>query len=170
MKKPIVITLLLLSFGLLVQAQDVKPAHAQPDSVIKIIPAEVGTHTAYLYSIGGKLQTPQDIQIKLLAYAPSATEFRAAKSSAIWSWVSFGGFAVTGAAAGIEYANHNKMAGETTGIVDGKAVFIYQHHSLTGAYVFTGIASAFLISSVVNFIEAAKHGKRALNVYNAQYE
>lgn len=170
MKKSIVITLTLVLCALFSQAQDNTPHRSQPDSLIKSIPVGEGSHSSYLYTIGGKLQTPEDIRIRLLAYAPSAMEFRAAKKNAAWSLVSLGGFAASAVTATIEYATHNKMAGETTGIVDGKAAFIYQHHNLTGAYVFTGLASAFLVSTVINFVKAAKHSKRALKLYNERYE
>ncbi|TSJ43157.1 hypothetical protein FO440_02905 [Mucilaginibacter corticis] len=170
MKKPYLITLILALSTLFAQAQNSTPHHSQPDSLIKLIPVGEGNHSSYLYTIGGKLQTPEDVKMKILAYAPSALEYRAAKKSAVWSWVSLGGFAASGTAATIEYATHNKSAGETIGVVNGKPEFIYQHHNLTGAYIFTGLASAFLVSTVINFVKAARHGKKSIKLYNAQYE
>lgn len=170
MKKPIIITLLLLS-SLIVKAQDSIPSHhAQPDSVIKIVPFDVGSHTSCLYTIGGKIQTPQDVQIRILAYAPSAYEYHLAKNDIVWSYVSVAGFAASSALAIFEYAHNNKYAGATAADVNGQAGFIYQHHSLTSAYVFTGIATAFLTSTIINFIHAAKHGNKALKVYNQRFE
>ncbi len=81
MKKPIIITLFLLLSTLILRAQDSIPSHhAQPDSVIKIVPFDVGSHTSYLYTIGGKIQTPEHVQIRILAYAPSAYEYHQAKN------------------------------------------------------------------------------------------
>src|SRR5258708_1969450 len=107
MKKPIIITLLLLLSSLVLKAQDSKPFHAQPDSVIKIVPFEVGSHTSYLYTIDGKIQTPEDIKIKLLAYAPSAGEYYKTKTDVTWAIVSISGFAASSIAATIEFATHN---------------------------------------------------------------
>jgi hypothetical protein len=170
MKKPVFITLVLLLSALFSKAQNSNPHYAQPDSIIKVIPVGDGRHSSYLYTIGGKLQTEEDVKIKLLAYAPSATEYHAAKTDATLSWVSLVGFAAAGTAASINFAHNNKMAGETTGFINGKPAFIYKHHNLTGAYVLTGVATAFLVSTIVNFVHAAKHGKRMLNLYNAQYQ
>ena len=165
MKMPIIITLLLLLSSLILKAQDsISSHHAQPDSVIKMVPFDVGSHTSYLYTIGGKIQTPEDVRIRILAYAPSAYEYHQAKNDIAWSYVSAAGFAASSTIAVLEYAHNNKYAGATAADVNGQAGFIYQHHSLTSAYVFTGIATAFLTSAIFNFIHAAKHGNKALKV------
>jgi hypothetical protein len=170
MKTPIITTLLLLALSSFVKAQTNQPSHAQPDSVIKIIPFGDGRHTGYLYTIGGKLQTPEDVQIKLLAYAPSAEEYHLAKNDITWSYVSSTGFVISSIAAVFEFVHNNKMAGETTALVNGQPTFIYQHHSLTGAYIFTGIATAFLTSAIINFVHAAKHSDKAIKAYNHRFE
>lgn len=87
-----------------------------------------------------------------------------------WTYVSTAGCAISGIAAAIEFAKNNKNAGATSAIVNGQATFIYQHHSLTGAYVFTAAASAFLISTFVSFGEALFHRHKAIDLYNQQYE
>lgn len=170
MKNLFLITLLLLSSSLMVKAQNNFKPNAQPDSVIKIIPVGEGRHSGYLYTIGGKLQTREDVIVRLMAYAPSALEVHQAKTHATWSYVSLGGFAVSGFAAVLAYVHNNKYAGETTGIVNGQPGFIYQHHSLTGAYVLTGVATAFLVSSFIHLAKANRHGNRALMLYNQQYQ
>lgn len=170
MKKLITITILLLSASLLTKAQDTPKAKAQPDSLIKIIPFGEGKHTAYLYTIGGKLQTPEDVKMKLLSYAPAAAEYSIAKTNATWGYISWGGFAASSAAAVIVFATHNKHAGETTGFVNGQPAFIYQPHSLTGAYILTGVATAFLTSAIINLVKAGKHSKNALRLYNQRFE
>src|SRR5580692_10543406 len=101
MKSPIVITLLLLFSALLVKAQNNPKSNPQPDSLIKVIPVGEGRHSSYLYTIGGKLQTREDVVIRLMAYAPSAEEYHAFKNNATWAYVSFGGTAITGLAAAI---------------------------------------------------------------------
>jgi len=170
MKKPVIITMFLLASSLLVKAQDNVKQQAQPDSIIKIVPIDVGRHVSYICTIGGKIQSPEDIKIKLLAYAPSAREFGKTKTNLTWAYVSSAGFALSGLAATLEFAHNNKMAGETTGFVNGQPAFIYQHHSLAGAYIFTGLATAFLASAIINYVHAAKHGNKALNVYNQRFE
>ena len=171
MKKPIIITLVLLLSSLILRAQDsILPHHPQPDSVIKIVPFDVGSHTSYLYTIDGKIQTPEDVKIRILAYAPSAKEYYKTKTDVTWAIVSTSGFAATSIAAVIEFATHNKLVGATTGMVNGQPGFIYQHHSLTGAYVFTGFASAFLVSSIVSFVKAVHHRDKALKLYNQRFE
>jgi hypothetical protein len=167
--KNILIIALLLSAPVLVKAQDKKP-QAQPDSIIKIIPYGDGRYEGYLYTIGGRLQTREDVIIKLMAYAPSAAETVKAKTSLTWSYVSFGGAAIASVASVVDYANNNKHVGETTGIVNGEPGFIYQKHSLAGAYVLTGIATGFLISSFINLANGAKHAKKAIKIYNERFE
>jgi hypothetical protein len=170
MKNPIVIAILMLLSTTLVKAQDAKSTHAQPDSIIKIIPVEAGSNTAFLYTIGGKLQTRQDVAIRLMAYAPSAVEYHAAINNITWTYVSFSGCAITGLAAAIEFAKNNKYAGETTGFVNGQPTFIYQHHNLTGAYILTTVASAFLVTSIVHFSKIAFHANKAIKLYNQRFE
>jgi hypothetical protein len=170
MKKPFIITLLLISSTLLLKAQNnIKPT-AQPDSIIKIIPFGEGRYSSYLYTIGGKLQTREDVAIRLMAYAPSAVEYHAAVNNITWTYVSSAGFAASSIGAIIEYANNNRNAGVTTGFVNGQPTFIYQHHDLTGAYILTGVATAFLVSSIINFSKAAFHSNRALKLYNQRFE
>ena len=171
MKKPIIITLLLMFSSLILKAQDSTSSHhAQPDSVIKLVPFDAGSHTSYLYTIGGKIVPPEDVKIRILAYAPSAGEYHKARTNITWGIVSTAGFALSTAGAVIEFATHSKLAGATTEIVNGQASFIYQQHSHTGAYIFTGLASAFLLSSIINYVHAMKHAHKALNLYNQRFE
>jgi len=170
MKKLIVITILLLFSSLLIKAQDTTKSKAQPDSIIKVIPFGEGKHSSYLYTIGGKLQTPDDIKIRLLSYAPSAAEFAMAKNNATWGYISWAGFGASSIAAVIEFATHNKHTGETTGIVNGEPAFIYQHHSQAGAYILTGAATAFFTAAIINLVKAGKHSNRALKLYNQRFE
>jgi hypothetical protein len=170
MKKLLFLTLTFLFLSQLIQAQDIPSSHPQPDSIIKVIPAGEGRHTFYLYTIGGKLQTAEDVKFRLLSYEPSATEYSMAKNNLTWGWVTFGGFAASSLGATIEFAENNKHAGETTGIVNGQAAFIYQQHSLTGAYLFTTAAVGFLTASIITLVSASHHAKQALSVYNHRFE
>ena len=170
MKKPIIITLLLLLSSFLIKAQDTVKRHPQPDSLIKIIPFSEGRHDGYLYTINGKLQSPDDIRMKLLSYQPSAMEYKAAKNNLRWSFISLGGVTASGFAALIEFKNNSKYNGVSSAIINGQAQFIYQHHSETAAYVFTGITTGFLVAEVVTLIKAAKHGKKAFKLYNQRFE
>ena len=105
-----------------------------------------------------------------MRYAPSATEGSKAKTEATWGYISWGGTGLSAIAATIEYATHNKHVGETVGAVNGQPEFIYQHHSLAGAYILTGVATGFLTSAIINLINAGKHSNNALNLYNGQYQ
>jgi ABC-type Fe3+-siderophore transport system permease subunit len=156
MKRSLFIIVLLLASSILVKAQVAQ--HAQPDSVIKLTPVTlVNGHKAYTYAIAGKIQTPQQVQVRLLAYAPSANEYHQAKNETTWAIVSTVGFALSSTAAIIGYVNDNKS--RTT-----------EHHSLTGAYIFTGVATAFFTTAVINLVEASHHKNKALKVYNQRYE
>ena len=170
MKKLFMLTILLTGTSFLLKAQDNLKHKAQPDSIIKIIPFGEGRNTGYLYTIGGKLATREDVAIKLLAYTPSAMDYHADRNNITWTWVSFSGFAVTSFAAGLDFARNNKNAGITSAFVNGQPEFIYQHHNLTGAYVLTGMATAFLASSIINFARAAFHANRSIQLYNQQYQ
>jgi hypothetical protein len=169
MKKNLFVAFLLLFSSLFVKAQD-KPFRPQPDSLIKIIPVGGGGETSFLYTIGGKLQTREDVEIRLMAYAPSAVELKIAKNNITWSYISGGAFAVSSIAAAIEYAKNNIHAGETAGLVNGSPGFIYQQHNLTGAYIFTGLATGFLVATLINFTNVFKHGKKAIHLYNQRFE
>ncbi len=109
-KLSFLMTLSLLS-SIAIYAQKDTSWRPQPDSVIRLIPYGEGRYSSYLYTIGGKLQTAEDVKIRLLSYTPSAAEFAQAKNHLTWAYVSFGGLAVSGIAATIEYANNNKHAG-----------------------------------------------------------
>jgi hypothetical protein len=170
MKTLIIFTILLTGTCSFLKAQDTLKHKAQPDSIIKVIPFGEGRYGGYLYTIGGKLQTQEDVTIRLLAYTPSAMEFHAARNNATWVYASFAGFAATGLAAGVEFGKNSKNVGVTTAFVNGQPTFIYQHHSLTGAYVLTGAATAFLFSSFYNLARAAFHANRSIRLYNQQYQ
>ncbi|MGZ3874433.1 MAG: hypothetical protein ACXVJD_16040 [Mucilaginibacter sp.] len=170
MKTTFHIIILLLFTTLFVKAQDTTKSTARPDSIIKVIPLDDDRHASYLYTIGGKLQTVEDVRARLLNYTPSAREFTMAKRDITWGFISIGGFAASGIGAAIEYATHNKHAGETTGMVNGQPAFIYQPHSLTGAYILTGVATGFLTAAIINLVKAGRHGKKALKLYNQRFE
>lgn len=170
MKKLVFITTLCMFSSMLIHAQDNRPSNPQPDSIIKLIPIADGRHVSYVYTIGGKMQTPDDIKNRLLSYEPSAAEISVAKKNLTWAFISLGGMSASMIGATIEYATNNKHAGETTAIVNGTAGFVYQQHSLTGAYVLTGLAVGFLTSTIITFVSARKHSDKALKLYNHQFE
>jgi len=155
MKRSLIILIILLAASILAKAQVAQ--HAQPDSVIKVTPTKTGTHTTYAYTVAGKVQTPDEVKIKLLAYAPSANEYHTAKVETKWAIISTAGFALSAIGAVIEYADNNKSSAT-------------EHHSLTGAYIFTGAATAFFTSAVINLVQAGKHKNKAMKVYNQRFE
>jgi hypothetical protein len=170
MKKSVFIMTLSVFSSLFLYAQENRSSHPQPDSLIKIIPIYNGRHTAYLYTIGGKVQAPEDIKLRLSNYPPSAAEYTKYRNNLTGAYLSFGGFVLSSIGAVIEYATNNKHVGETTGIVNGEPGFIYQQHNLGAAYILTGLATGCLVTSIVTLVNAHKHSKQALALYNRQFE
>jgi hypothetical protein len=166
----LVLTLSALFFSCGLQAQNIPPAHPQPDSVIRVIPAGEGRDRYHLYTIGGRLVTAGEVTDRLAGYPPSATEYTVARHNITASWITFAGFVASSTGAIIEYAHNNKHAGETAGLVNGQPGFIYQHHSLTGAYILTGAAVGFLTSAIITAATARKHAHKALRLYNERFE
>jgi hypothetical protein len=177
MKKHVLIALPSLALTLsaiflssVLHAQNIPSSHPQPDSIIRLIPAGAGRDTYLLYTIGGRLVTADEVKERLAGYPPSAEEYTIVRHNVTAAWITFGGFAVSSLAAVIEYAHNNKHAGETTGLVNGQAGFIYQQHSLTGAYVLTGVAIGCLATTIITFVTAKNHARKALRIYNQRFE
>jgi len=170
MKNPIIITVFLVLSSMLAKAQVNSKQQAKADSVIKIIPVGEGRHSSFLYTIGGQLATSDDVKLRLLAYAPSAPDISKAKSEITWAQVSGGMFLASSLAATFEFIHNNKLAGASSGFVNGQAATIYQHHSLTGAYVLTGIATGFLIAGIVHLVNASHHTSKAVGIYNERFQ
>jgi hypothetical protein len=178
MKKPIIITIALLLSSFLVKAQDTLKvkSKAQPDSIIKIIPYGEGRYGGYLYTIGGKLQTPEDVKIKLLAYAPSAGEYQKVKNELTWTYVSTGASVLASSFAIAEFVHHARenyvmptvtyANGYPTSITPG----VVQKTSLTGAYILSGIATGFLVATFVHLVHASRHADKAIKLYNQRFE
>ncbi len=170
MKNPIIITVFLVLSSILAKAQINPKQQAKADSIIKIIPVGEGRHSSFLYTIGGQLASSDDVKLRLLAYAPSAPDISKAKSEIAWAQVSGGMFLVSSIGATIEYIHNNKLAGVSSGFVNGQATTIYQHHNLTGAYVLTGIATGFLIAGIVHMVNASHHVSKAVSIYNERFQ
>ena len=170
MKNPIIITVFLMLSSILAKAQINPKQQAKADSIIKIIPVGEGRHSSFLYTIGGQLASSDDVKLRLLAYAPSAPDISKAKSEIAWAQVSGGMFLVSSIGATIEYIHNNKLAGVSSGFVNGQATTIYQHHNLTGAYVLTGIATGFLIAGIVHMVNASHHVSKAVSIYNERFQ
>jgi len=170
MKKLLIIITLFLVSSFIAKAQDAVKAGAQPDSIIKRAIYSSGRHTGYSYTIGGKIQSPQDIRMRLLSYEPSAIELKAAEKNMKWSFISLTGVGAFGIAALVEFKVNNKYVGQTTQVVDGQTQITYQKHSQTAGYVLTGIAGGFLVAEIATLINAGKHSKKAFKVYNQRFE
>jgi hypothetical protein len=164
------LTLSVLFLSSVLHAQNMPSSHPQPDSIIRIIPAGSGRDTYALYTIGGRLVTPEEVKVRLAGYPPSAAEYTIARHNITGAWISFGGLAVSGAWAVYEYAHNNKIASATPALVNGQAGFTYQKRSLTGAYVLTGVATGCLTAMIITFVTAAHHTHKALRVYNQRFE
>ena|ERR1700744_1736327 len=108
MKKYLLLAIPAILLSLLTQAQDIPSSHPQPDSIIRLIPAGTGRNSYYLYTIGGRLVTTDEVRIRLASYAPSAQEYTLAKKNLTCAWISFGGFTVSSLGAVLEYVHNNK--------------------------------------------------------------
>ncbi|MGN6178604.1 MAG: hypothetical protein ACTHNW_05455 [Mucilaginibacter sp.] len=171
MKKQLLTLFSLLISATFSYAQEVK--HAQPDSVIKIIPLE-GRHDGYLYTIGGKLYTRQEVTNKLLSYKSSATELLIGKRELTWGYVSFAGSGLAAGGALLAFAHDNKLNGSYSYITgSGANSFIqtyYPHHNKTAAYVFTGVSAALLTTGIIEIINGSKHVNKSLSLFNMRFE
>jgi len=171
MKKQFLISFLLLFTVALTHAQEAK--HAQPDSIIKIIPLE-GRHDGYLYTIGGKLYTRQEVVNQLLSYTPSATEFNAGKKDLTWAYVSFTASGLAGIGSVIAFAHDNKLNGsysyfQGSGFNTSIGTY-YPQHNKTAAYVLTGASVGLLVTAIIEAANGSKHVNNALSLYNMRFE
>jgi hypothetical protein len=162
MKTQIILAALLILSPFILKAQQSIKTTSQPDSVIEFIPIVVGSDVGYEYTIGGKLRTREDVVIKLMAYAPSDVDYQKSKNSMTWSYISAGAFAVSSYAAIINFANQGRNEVATMGAVNS--------HSNSGAVVFTGIATAFAASAIINWVQGLKHFRKSIKVYNQRFE
>jgi hypothetical protein len=168
MKKLLIVIVLSVFSSLIIKAQDTQKP--QPDSLIKRALYSTGRRAGYLYTVGGKIQSQEEIKMRLLSYQPSALELRAAEKNMRWSFISLGGVAVAGTAALIEFGHNNRYIGQTTQVVDGQTQVTYIKHNQTTAYVLTGIAGGFLVAEIATLINAGKHSKKTFKLYNQRFE
>jgi len=150
-----IITTLFTFASVVALAQDKSGSKLKPDSIIKEIPTQVIDHKAYGYSINGKMQTSEDVKVRLYAYAPSKTELLKSTQQTTYLGLSIIGVGLSGAGATLEYID-NEGGGP--------------HHNLTGAYVLTGAATALIISAIYHGINASHHSHKALALYNGRYQ
>ncbi len=165
MKTQIIIAALSIFSPFLLKAQQSAKSTAQPDSIIAFIPIQIGSDVGdvgYEYTIGGKLHTRKDVVIKLMAYAPSDVDYQKSKNDMTWSYISAGAFAVSSYAAIINFANRGREEVETMGAIN--------NHGNSGAFVFTGIATAFAASAIINWVQGLSHFRKSIKVYNQHFE
>jgi hypothetical protein len=153
MIKRSVITTLLILASFIAFAQDKTGSIIKADSTIIRIPTEIVGHTRYDYTIAGKKQTTEEVEARLYAYAPSKVEvLKSSRETSLYG-LSFIGFGISGVGATLEY-------------IDGSG----PHHNLNGAYVLTGVATAFVISAILHGVSAKHHAHKALVLYNQRYQ
>jgi hypothetical protein len=171
MKKQSLILFVLLFSAVSSYAQEVK--QAQPDSIIKIIPIE-GRHDGFLYTIGGKLYTRQEVVNRLSSYQPSATELLVGKRALTWGYVSFAGFGLSAGGALLAFAHDSKLNGAYSYITgSGSNTSIqtyYPHHNKTAAYVLTGISVGLLATAIIEIVNGSKHVNKSLSLFNTRFE
>lgn len=152
----------LASAALFSYGQDVKKP--QPDSLIKVIPD--GRH--FLYTIDGKLQSQEDIKMRLFSYTPSANEYNSAKNNFIWGAALAIGSGLASLGAVVEFARDNKLNGATINYNGGG--FIYQQHDKTGAYILTVATASLLTAAIITLVNGSKHAKKSLWLYNLRFQ
>ena len=137
----------------MVMAQDKPNGNIKADSIINPIPTEIVGHTQYHYTINGNKQTSEEVKARLYAYSPSKVELHKSSRETSLYGLSVIGFGISAVGATLEY-------------IDGSG----PNHSLNGAYVLTGVATAFVISSIFHGLSAKHHSHKALALYNQQYQ
>jgi len=162
MKKPLLLLFFLSCIASFCLGQEIKKS--QPDSLIKIIPD--GRHV--LFTVGGRLQSPYDIKMRLLSYTPSANEYHAAKTNLIWGFALSGGSGLASIGAVAAFAHDNKLNGVTFN--SSGTGFVYQQHNKTGAYILTGAAVGLLTAAIITFVNGSKHAKKAIWLYNLRFQ
>jgi len=166
MIKKSVITTFLIMASFVALAQDKPNTNTKADSIIKWIPAKIVGHAQYDYTINGKMQTSEDVKARLYAYAPSKVELLKSSREASLYGLSVIGFALSGAGATLEFID---KSGGSINAANGQETST-SHHSLTGGYVLSGVATALVFSAIFHGLSAKRHAHRALALYNQQYE
>jgi hypothetical protein len=160
MKTKIILTIIFILPVFLLKAQQIVKSQAQPDSIIKLIPVQTLDTVVYAYTIGGKLVTREEVAFRLKAYAPSAAYYHQFKNNMTWGNISAGAFGVSSLASVIAFHNNSKNATIAVGTV----------HNNSGTYIFTGLATAFLGSAIINWVNGSKHFKKSIKAYNQRFE
>src|SRR5471030_319690 len=133
---------------------------SQPDSIIKVVPDVEGRH--FFYTVGGQVQSPDDIRMRLLSYDPSAVEYRAAKTNLIWGISLSSASGIASVAAVAAFGSSNRLNGAT---LNGTQI-VYAQHSQTGAYILTGAAVGMLTAAIITFVNGSRHMKKSFWLYN----
>ena len=169
MKKSAVITFLFLLAATILNAQDIKKSQAQPDSIIKVIPYADGRHVIYVYSVGGRVQSPEEIKLRLLSYNPSAAEYHKVENNITWAYISGGGFVAGSIGSLIAFA-HSAKQSLNSSYTTSNGTIVDHEPNFTARWVFTGIATGFAVAALINIAKAGKHGKKAIDLYNQRFE
>jgi hypothetical protein len=179
MKKSLLILFMLAWGAAFSYAQAIKKA--QPDSLIKIIPIELGEYdltndyndyndVGMLYTIGGKLVTKVDVVYRLLNYAPSAVEYNAYKKDIICGYVLYGSAFAAAAGSTFEFVSRSKIATGTLTSINGQPAFAYSPQNKTGAYILAGVAVATLVAGIITLTHGRRHRDKSVWLYNLRFE
>jgi hypothetical protein len=166
MIKQSVITTLLTMASFVVLAQDRPSTNVKADSIIKRITTEIVGRTQYNYVINGEMQTSEVVKARLYAYAPSRVELLKSSTQASLYGLSIIGFALSGTGATLEFID---KSGGPMNAVNGQETS-GSHHSLTGGYVLSGVATVLIFSAIFHGLSAKRHAHKALALYNQRYE
>ena len=182
MKKQLTILFLLVSAALVCQAQGGR--NPQPDSLIKIVPIVRGVYgvygdynvpygysQAFIYTIGGKPVSSQEVASRLLNYGPSAAEYNAAQRNLNTGYILYGGAAVASIGAVVAYVDGTKSVPITITNQYGNSVTgsTYQHNT-TGAVILTGVALGLATAALITILNVPKHRQKSVWLYNLRFQ
>ena len=137
---------------------------SQPDSIIKLVPDAYGRH--FFYTVGGRVQSPDDIRMLLLSYDPSAVEYRAAKTNFVWGIGLSTASGIAGIASVAAFASSNRLNGS---YLNGTQI-VYAQHSQTGAYILTGAAVGLITAAIITWVNGNRHMKKSFWLYNMRFQ
>lgn len=138
---------------------------SQPDSLIKLVPDAWGRH--FFYTVGGQVQSPYDIRMRLLSYDPSAVEYRAGRKDLIWGISLSSASGIAGFAAAVIFANNSV---NSTKLDPSGYGFIHTHPNQTAGYILTGAAVGMLTVGIIDLVKGSGHLKKSFWLYNMRFQ
>jgi hypothetical protein len=170
MKKIIILSVLMLPAFISIQAQDTVRHISPCTGPIRKIPIEMAhDNNAGFYTIDGKPADYNELKACVLNYHPSALEYNQSIVNRNVTWCLFGGFCAASFMAIAQYGHENGKLDTYTLSGNGTIITTHANKNFTTAHIFTGVAVGLLAATIVSFVNTAKHARRTIEKYNAQF-